>query len=123
MKGRRDIMGRIISVTSELATAVKAEAKLFGLIQYTGLGAEIADIHQTNGNFKHIVSQSKVGESSPKSAGTLAEFVIAFCPDILVIWCCFVVELFEAWHRDRSDEVALSTHLDDGVAISNFMRV
>jgi hypothetical protein len=28
MNGRSDIIGRIMSVTSELATAVKAEAKL-----------------------------------------------------------------------------------------------
>jgi hypothetical protein len=69
MKGRREMMGRMMSETMEVATAVNADAKLLSS-HVSFLASSFESIclyaHQTNCDFEHIVSKSELPKAVPR---------------------------------------------------------
>ena len=58
-------MGRMMSLTRELAQAVKAAARLYGLVNYTLQKALVYCLHEADCDFEDIVSKRKVAEAIP----------------------------------------------------------
>lgn len=87
-KGSSEMMGRMMSETSELAQAVKAAARLYyALALLSDLKKELVNLHQSNSYLKHVIAQRKVAEAVPRAPRASAHSI--FC--VAKILLCGVV--------------------------------